>query len=330
MTRELLDALLSATEPTDTAWARLDQLVRRAVDAIGRSGNPPSADGQRWTASNLADLGQEFWASGSADKVVLAAKDDRHLRALVNTEVRHVAIGALRKSGRAALRDRLVDVLTKGDFVKDGAYWRLPAQASDITYQGSRRDLLEAAFGVPVDRLYVKETSKRETSFASREQFESMLRAVLERASAPVSLVELKEVAQRWLNLHPPYSGVSIDDDFASNDEPVGVSAEAAEYVDRIWERIGDDGCELLLFMDPKKNTSRDTAEVVGYGHDKVSRVIKATKEILREELQDLSRDEQAAILRYLKDRQRRRLLVQTEQADGALEEVESHDYAPE
>ena len=112
--------------------------------------------------------------------MVLAAKDDRHLRALVVTAVRHLAIGELRKSRRAALHDRLLDVLTKGDFVKDGACWRLPEHESGIVYQGSRRDLLEAAFDAPVDRLYVKETSKRETSFASREQFEFMLRAVLD------------------------------------------------------------------------------------------------------------------------------------------------------
>ena len=79
-----------------------------------------------------------------------------------------------------------------------------------------------------------------------------------------MSFAELKEVAQRWLNLQPPYSAVSIDDDIASSDEPVGVPVEAAEYVDRIWERIGEDGRELLLFMDPKKNTSRDTAAAVG------------------------------------------------------------------
>lgn len=330
MTRDLVDALLSAFGPTDPVWARLDQLVRRAVDAVGRTGNPPPADGDRWTTPALEDLAQQFWTSGSADKVTLSATDDRHLRALVNTAVRHAAIGELRKNGRAALHDRLVDVLGNGDFVKAGQHWRLPEHTPELTYQGSRRDLLEAAFDAPVDRLYVKETSKRETSFASRKQFESMLQAVLERAGAAVSFAELKEVAQRWLNLHPPYLAVPLGDEFASIDEAVGIAVESAEWVDRIWERIGEDGRELLLFMDPQKNTSRDTAKMVGYGHDKVSRVIRATREILREELQDLPRDEQAAILRHLKDRQRRRMLVHTEQADGALKEVENHDHAPE
>lgn|GEM_PF-2087544 len=330
MTRELLDELLSATEPTDPAWPRLAKLVDRAAAAIGRSGNPPPADGQGWTPPGLEDLVQEFWVSGSADKVVLGANDDRHLRALVHTEVRNIAVGELRKSGRAALHDRLVDVLGKGDFVKDGNYWHLPDQAPGVTHQGSSRELLVAAFEVPVDRLYVKETSKRETSFASREQFETVLQAVLERSGAGVSLAELKDVAQRWLNLHPPFSSVSIGEDLASHDEPVELSAESAEYVDQIWGRLGDDGRELLLFMDPKKNVSRDTAAVVGYGHDKVARVIRKNMDIMREELEGLPRDEQAAIVRHLTDRQRLRLLVQTEHADSALEEVKTYDPAPE
>lgn len=330
MTRELVDALLSATDTGDDAWGRLDQLARRAVNAVGKSGNPPTADGQRWSKTSLEDLAQEFWSSGSADKVVLAARDDQHLRALVNTAVRNLAIGALRKSGRAALHDRLADVLAQGEYVRDGAHWRLPEHQPGSTYQGPRGDLLEAAFTAPIDRLYVKETSKRETSFATREQFNTMLRTVLERAGGAVSFAELKEVAQRWLNLHPPYSAAEIDDNFASSVDPIEASVEVAEHVDRIWNRLGETGRELLLFMDPKKNTSRDTAALVGYGHDKVARTIKATKDILREELQDLARDEQTAILRSLKDRQRRRLLVQTEQADGALKEVETHDHASE
>jgi hypothetical protein len=321
MTRDLLDDLLWATDSTDPVWQRLDVVVRRAAEAVGHSGNPPSADGRRWTPDRLEDLVQEFWATGSADKVILASSDDQHLRALVVVVVRNLAIGELRKSGRAALHDRLVDVLAQGEFVKAGAYWRLPGQASDVTYQGSRHDLLDAAFAVPVTRLYVKETSKRESSFATRAQIEDLLRAVLERAGAAVSLADLKDIAHRWLNLHPPYIAVTIKDTFSSSDEAVGVAAEVENAVGRIWVRIGADGQELLLFMDPNKNTSRDTAAVVVYGHDKVARVIKATKEILREELQDLPRDEQLAILRHLKDRQRRRLLAQTDQADGALNE---------
>ncbi|MCE9621231.1 MAG: hypothetical protein K8R99_02680 [Actinomycetia bacterium] len=260
--------------------------------------------------------------------MILAAKDDDHLRALVQTELRNLAIGQLRKSGRAALHDRLIDVLAKGAFVKDGAAWRLEGHASGETYQGPRRTLLEAAFEVTVNRLYVKETSKRESSFATREQFESMLQNVLDRAGAAVSFAELKEVAQRWLNLSPPFSDISIEDEFASTDEAPDVGSAIADQVDRIWDRIGENGRELLLYMDPEKNTSRDTSLVVGYGHDKVSRIIKATKAILAEELQGLPRDEQTAIVRRLKDRQRRQLLQQTADADSALNELEIHDHA--
>jgi hypothetical protein len=320
MTRELVDALLAANGVTDPVWVRLDKLVRRAANAVGRSGQPPSADGQPWTATSLEDLAQDFWDLGSADKVVLASRDDTHLRALVHLEVKHVATRQLRKSGRAALNDRIVDVLGKGHFVKAGAYWRLPEQVAGTTYQGSRRDLLEAAFEIPVTRQYVKESSKRESSFASRDQLEAMIRAVLERAGAAVSLAELREVAQRWLNLHSPYSSVALDDDFPSNDEPIGLYADVANHVDRIWARLGKDGRELLLFMDPKKNSSRATAAVVGYGHDKVSRIISATYEILGDELQNLPEDEQLAIVRHLKDRQRHQLATQTKQADSALE----------
>ena len=83
-TRDLLDALLEAG-PENPAWSQLDRLVRRSADAVGRSNNPPSPDGDRWTRAELEDLAQSFWAAGNVEKVIVGASDDQHLRRRVIT-----------------------------------------------------------------------------------------------------------------------------------------------------------------------------------------------------------------------------------------------------
>jgi hypothetical protein len=318
MSSDLVERL--RRQPVDDAdLRRLDLLVRAAALGLVRSGRYPNPWRTGWTDDDADDLAQELFASGRHNKLVLTATDDQHLERLVNTTLGRMVIDELRKVGLAALRDRLIDVLGDAEFTKLSDTWGLPNHDPQLVYQGSVATLKDAARGVEVDVLHVRDDSKRSSSFASRDQLEALCTAVLTEAGAYVPLATLIEVVEDRLGLHASSVFEPIDDNIADRDQVPDV--EIADTVDAIWQRLEADERKLIPYLDPD-DTVRAVAAEIGFGRDKVSRLRRRIYEIMGEQLERHSDPERRAIIHRLVARQL--ASRRTESDDAALNATEA------
>lgn len=317
MSADLVERL--RRQPVDDAdLRRLDLLVRAAALGLVRSGKYPNPWRTGWTDGDADDLAQELFASGRHNKIILTANDDQHLERLVKTALGRMVIDELRKAGFAAVRERLTDILCKGDFCKSNDTWGLSTHDTRLVYQGDASTLKRAARGVEVAVLRVRDDSKRSSSFASREHLEALCTTVLTEASAYVPLATLLEIVEDRLGLHASSLHEPIDDNTA--DHVHVPDADVADTVDAIWQQLEPDERKLLPYLDPD-DTVRAVAEEVGFGRDKVSRLRRRIYEVMRDCLQQHPNTERRAIVDLLIRRQ----LVsrRTKSDDAALNATE-------
>jgi hypothetical protein len=220
--------------------------------SVIRDNRIPKPGGGTWNAEDAQDLVQDLFVSGRVNKLVLSAADDADFLAKATVATRNMIVDRLRETGQAAVRERVIDVLNKGAFVKHRVKgedsYGLVGQDGGERYQGNRVDLRLAADRAPV-RLYpFNPDAERASSFAPREDIERLLTTVLAEAGAPVPVATLVEVVGQRVDLGRVPDQVDADPVLPmTNPEAALIGAEIA---DEIWARLTPTQRQLLPHLD--------------------------------------------------------------------------------
>jgi hypothetical protein len=288
---------------TGAAGPLAARLVYETVDAVRRFDRYPPPEGtDRWDETAVQEVSHEFlFGDGAAERLarlVATATDEESFERLLEAAVRNeFRMQARRTNTGAALRALTHAIERDGDIVVAGATtatrtWSLPEHQSKPPYSGPHSDLIDAAYAVPdVRRARWSQTSTRRPPIAESDSLRRVLRAVLDRAEAPVTPRLMLDVI---LARFPPVAGgdVELTDELVPEDSgSPGAQLLAAE----VWEQLTDNERLVAGILDLPV---RDVAAATGLSRSTAHRAVTAAKEVLAAFLSDL--DDKAAVVAAL------------------------------
>lgn len=277
-------------------------LVYETVDAVRRFDRYPPPEGtDSWTTSAVQEFAHEFlFGEGGPQrlaKIVASATDEdsfeRVLEAAVRNEFRMQArsteTGAvLRSLTHAVERDPEIVALGATSATRS---WSLERHQTNPPFAGSTDTLVEAAYAVAdVRRARWSHESTRRAPIAESDSLRRVLRAVLDRAAAPIAPRLMLEVILARFPL--AVGGVGeLTDDLVSATSSVDGRLLAAE----IWDQLTDNERLVTGILD---SPIRDIADATGLSRSTAQRAATAARAVLAAYLVDI--DDQAGVVLVL------------------------------
>lgn len=278
-------------------------LVYETVDAVRRFDRYPPPEGtDRWDDTAVQEFAHEFlFGDGAPERlarVAATATDEESFERLLEAAVRNqFRMQARRTDTGAALRALTHAVERDGGIVFAGTTtatrtWSLPDHQAKPPYSGPHGDLIDAAYAVPdVRRARWSQTSTRRPPIAESDSLRRVLRAVLDRAGAPVAPRLMLDVI---LARFPLAAGgaVELTDDL----EPVATGSPSAQLLAaEVWEQLTDNERLVAGILDLPV---RDVADATGLSRSSAHRALTSAREVLAAFLSDL--DDKAAVVAAL------------------------------
>lgn len=279
------------------------ELVYDTVDAVRRFDRyPPPEGSDRWDATAVQEVAHNFLvgegASERLTRLVSTATHEESFERLLETAVRNeFRMQARRTDTGAALRALTHAVGQDADVVVAGTTtttrtWSLSKHKDNATYSGSHEDLVKAAYAVPdVQGARWSRASRRRAPIAAPESLRRVIRAVLDRAAAPVPPRLMLDVI---LARFPLVAGgdIELSDDVAPNENRSPVAQLVAADV---WEQLTDNERLVTAVLDLPV---RDVADATGLSRGTAHRAVASAREVLAAFLSDL--DDQAGVVAAL------------------------------
>lgn len=278
-------------------------LVYETVDAVRRFDRYPPPEGTgRWDETAVQEFAHGFLLGEGATerlaRLVATATDEESFERLLEAAVRNeFRMQARRTDTGAALRAIIHAIERDGGIVIAGTTtatrtWSLQEHQSKPPYSGPHSDLIDAAYAVPdVRRARWSQTSTRRPPIAESDSLRRVLRAVLERAGAPVAPRLMLDVI---LARFPLVAGgdVELTDDLVPADSG---SPSAQLLAAEVWEQLTDNERVVVGILDLPV---RDVAVATGLSRSTAHRAVAAAKEVLAAFLSD--QDDKAAVVAAL------------------------------
>lgn len=290
---DLVTALRCAPtgETLQAAW----RMLRKAAVDVTRDNRIPRPGGGPWSAEDLDDLVQEVFASGRFDKLVLSSSDDAHFRARSTVAIKHMIIDQLRESGQSALRERVVDVLNRGDFVSVGDAYGLADHNPEDRYQAASAPLHQAAQRTPARVQPFNPNAERASSFAPRSDLEAVLTAVLQAAGAPVATTTLVQIVGYRVAVGRIPDIPDADPVVPSVTPEQTTIGNSTAYA--IWEQLTPTQRRVVPLMD---NSAREAAKEIGLGKTVIAEAMSGVRTVAQAHGADLDDDTQREVMREL------------------------------
>ena len=255
-----------------------------------RSRNYPDPDGKGfWNDDDLAELAHEMVLACSngqsfVDTALAAATDENSLRSVIAHRVGIAFADRSRESDTGHLAGRIRKLLRanpNGFNEVRPSFWCPSGHAVDAQVDPAREDLLRAAFAVPdvkLTRWSVE--AERRSPFASKDDLERLVLAILRAAGGPVHERELIKVLADYFGLRP--SSVAIDQvtDFAFPDQGKSPEEEVenTQYADMIWEQLNTDERAVLPWLEESVS---DTAAGLSLGRTRTHNIRTSARAII-------------------------------------------------
>jgi hypothetical protein len=280
------------------------RLVYETVDAVRRFDRYPPPDGvDQWTESAIQEFAHDFLfgAAGPerlAKLVATATSEDsfeRVLEAAVRNEFR---MRARRTDLGAVLRSLTHAVDRDGGIVVAGTAsttrtWSLPEHQTNPPYAGATDVLVEAAYSVPdVRRARWSSESSRRPPIAESESLNRVLRAVLDRAAAPVSPRLMADVIVARFPLALGGETELLDDLV-----PLPADNAAGLLASDAWDQLNDNERLVVGVLDLPV---REMADAAGLSRSTAQRASTGARAVLSAFLADV--DDQAGVVAALAD----------------------------
>ncbi len=279
------------------------ELVYDTVDAVRRFDRYPPPDGSdRWDETAVQEFAHEFLVGDGATerltRLVATATDEESFERLLETAVRNeFRMQARRTDTGAALRALTHAVGQDDDIVVAGTTtttrtWSLSEHRDNATYSGSHEDLVKAAYAVPdVRSARWSHTSRRRAPIAEPDSLRRVIRAVLDRAAAPVPPRLMLDVT---LARFPLIAGgdIELSDEVAPDDNH---SPAARLLAAEVWEQLTDNERLVAGILD---QPVRDIADATDLSRSTAHRAVTSVREVLAAFLSDL--DDQAGVVAAL------------------------------
>lgn len=277
------------------AWAELRatgtlgpagvDLVYETVDAVRRFDRyPPPEGADRWTEGAMMEFAHDFlFADGGQERLtrlVALASDEESFERILEAAVRNdFRMQARRTETGAAMRSVAHAVERDPEIVAAGSArtrtWSLVQHAENDTYSGPTAPLIEAAYAVPdVRRARWSPESNRRAPIAESDSLRRVLRAVLDRAKAPVMPRMMLDVILARFPLATTRE-VELSDDLLP---ATSVSGEARLVAADVWEQLSDNERLVTGVLDLPV---RDMAQVTGLSRSTAQRAATAARQAL-------------------------------------------------
>lgn len=283
------------------------QLLYETVDAVRRFGGFPPPDGyEHWNSDAVNEVAHDFVAAETGPArlraLVLAADDEESFERLLDTAVRNFLRSRARASDRGAMLRALRRIVTQDDrvvVIEDGqpgaGCWTLLEHADQAVFAGRSPDLIQAAYEVEgVRRARWRIDARHRPPLADAQSLQRVIRAVLERAAAPVLPATVLEVMiARFPFADSPSVALLEDQAFMGDVSENPATRTQAEWV---WEQLSDNERLVCGLLDLRV---REVELESGLSRGSAHRAMLSAKQVLAELLSD-ERD-QAAVVRELR-----------------------------
>lgn len=274
-------------------------LVYETVDAVRRFDRyPPPEGADGWTDTAVQEFAHDFlFGDGGPERlarVAATATDEesfgRVLEAAVRNEFRMQARAtdtgaALRALTHAVERD---DEIVVAGTTSTTRTWSLPQHQTNLPYSGSIDVLIEAAHAVPnVRRARWSRESTRRAPIAESDSLRRVLRAVLDRAAAPLPPRMMLDVI---LSRFPLVAGgeIELTDDLVPQ---AAGSADAYLLAAEVWGQLTDNERLVAGILDLPV---RDMADAARLSRSTAQRASTTAREVLVAFLADV--DDRAGV----------------------------------
>lgn len=276
------------------------ELTYETVDAVRRFDRyPPPEGADRWTSSAVQEFAHDFlFGDGGPErmaKLVANAMDEESFERVLEAAVRNAFRMQARSTDRgAALRALTHAVERDDDIVIEGSTtttrtWALTRHEANEPYAGPTDALVEAAYAVPdVRRARWSRDSSRRPPIAESDSLRRVLRAILDRAGAPVAPRLVLEVI---LARFPLAVGgeIELTEDTAPT---VPASGAASVLATEAWEQLTDNERLVIGLLDLPV---REMADAAGLSRSTAQRAATSAREVLAAFLIDI--DDQVSVV---------------------------------
>lgn len=281
------------------------ELVYETVDAVRRFDRyPPPEGADSWTTSAVQEFAHEFlFGEGGPQrltKIVASATDEDSFERVLEAAIRNVFRMQARSTDTGAVLRSLTHAVERDpEIVVSGTTsttrtWTLEQHQTNQPFAGSTDTLVEAAYAVTdVRRARWSIDSGRRAPIAESDSLRRVLRAVLDRAAAPVSPRLMLEVI---LGRFPLAVGgdAELTDDLLPN---ATRSADGQLLAAEVWEQFTDNERLVAGILD---FPIREMADAAGLSRSTAQRAATAARKVLAEYLLDI--DDQAGVVLALAD----------------------------
>jgi hypothetical protein len=303
-------------------------LAYETVDAVRRFDRfPPPAGTDRWTESDVQEFAHGFlFGEGGPErltKLVALATDEVSFERVVEAAVRNEFRMQARRTETGAVLRALTHAVGRDDqIVVAGSTtatrtWSLVAHQSNDPYSGPDGPLVEAAYAVQdVHRARWSPDSSRRSPIAESDSLRRVLRAVLDRAQAPVQPRLMLDVI---LARFPLAVGgeIELTDDLSPL---AATSPEARLLAAEVWDQLTDNERLVCGILDLPV---REMADATGLSRSTAQRAATNARDVLAVFLADV--DDQAGVVAGLAEASeglRARGTARTHSASGSQEDL--------
>jgi phage FluMu protein gp41 len=188
--------------------------------------------------------------------MLVTAASERALRAALTTSFSQFLINRRRRTSATNLFKRTVKVLVSSELFQlvagkppsSATVWTLSRQPSGVSSAVSQKSLLALAWELSDQELEVVRYgpySLKSSPILREPALVRFLVHLLGRADGALSLAQIAEVMRLRFNL-TQLSQVEIDDQLASNEQPIIAQVEVSEVVSSVRSRLGRSAIEAL------------------------------------------------------------------------------------
>lgn len=248
----------------------LQMLLEVTLQTVRARNYPDPGRTGAWSDDDVAELAHEVVVACSGgrslvDTLLTAATDENSLRAVVSHRVRLAFADRSRKTDTGHLSRRVQKLLSEGPDlftqVGQGSWALVSPEQGEAAGPPTFEDLLRAAFAVPdvwLTRWSV--SAQRRSPFASKQDLQRLVTAVLVRVGGPLSERVLVKVLADYFGLQP--GQVSIDEQGSALDPAattdVATSVENEILVDAIWIQLTEYQRTVLPWLEDSLSSTAD------------------------------------------------------------------------
>lgn len=280
------------------------RLVYETVDAVRRFDRYPPPDGvDQWTDSAIQEFAHDFlFGDGGPErlaKLVATATSEDSFERVLEAAVRNEFRMRARRTDRGAVLRSLAHAVDRdGGIIVAGATsttrtWSLPEHEANPPYAGATDVLVEAAYAVPgVRRARWSSESSRRPPLAESDSLNRVLRAVLDRAAAPVSPRLIADVIVARFPL-----AVGGETELLDDLVPLEADTAARLLASEAWDQLTDNERLVVGVLDLPV---REIADATGLSRSTAQRASTGARALLSAFLADVG--DQAGVVAALAD----------------------------